>query len=135
MPTPEVEEFFAKIQGSDEGAVEAMLQEMDPFLRRVIRMRLLDGRLRRAADTTDIPQALLNAKVGGRADSLRMRFIRVFAAMLTELGYEDWSAMRRRESVCCRLQENVASHRLRFAADPEYRRWDLNPHPLARTGF
>ena len=40
MPTPELQEFFAKIQGGDEGAVEAMLQEMDPFLRRVIHMRL-----------------------------------------------------------------------------------------------
>ena len=44
MPTPELQEFFAKIQGGDEGAVEAMLQELDPFLRRVIRLRLLDGR-------------------------------------------------------------------------------------------
>jgi RNA polymerase sigma factor (sigma-70 family) len=54
-----LQEFFAKIQGGDEKVVEAMLQEMDPFLRRVIRMRLLDGRLRRAADTTDILQSLL----------------------------------------------------------------------------
>lgn len=59
MPTPELQEFFAKIQGGDERAVEVMLQEMDPFLRRVIRMRLLDGRLRRAVDTTDILQSLL----------------------------------------------------------------------------
>jgi hypothetical protein len=36
-----------------------MLREMDPFLRRVIRMRLLDGRLRRSVDTTDILQSLL----------------------------------------------------------------------------
>jgi hypothetical protein len=27
MPTPELQEFFAKIQGGDEAAVEAMLQE------------------------------------------------------------------------------------------------------------
>jgi DNA-directed RNA polymerase specialized sigma24 family protein len=59
MPTPELEEFLAKIQGGNEGAVEALLREMDPFLRRVIRMRLLDGRLRRAVDTTDILQSLL----------------------------------------------------------------------------
>jgi DNA-directed RNA polymerase specialized sigma24 family protein len=59
MPTPELQEFFAKIQGGDEAAVESMLQEMDPFLRRIIRMRLLDGRLRRAVDTTDILQSLL----------------------------------------------------------------------------
>ena len=59
MPTPELQEFFALIQDGDEGAVEAMLQEMDPFLRRVVHMRLLDGRLRRAVDTTDILQSLL----------------------------------------------------------------------------
>jgi hypothetical protein len=59
MPTPELQEFFAKIQRGDEKAVEAMLLEMDPFLRRVIRMRLLDERLRRAVDTTDVLQSLL----------------------------------------------------------------------------
>ena len=59
MPTPELQEFFAKIRGGDEAAAGAMLQELDPFLRRVIRMRLLDGRLRRAIDTTDILQSLL----------------------------------------------------------------------------
>ena len=46
MPTPELQEFFAKIQRGDEKVVEAMLLEMDPFLRRVIRMRLLDERSR-----------------------------------------------------------------------------------------
>jgi RNA polymerase sigma factor (sigma-70 family) len=59
MPTPELQEFFARIQGGDDGAVEELLRELDPFLRRVIRMRLLDGRLRRAVDTTDILQSLL----------------------------------------------------------------------------
>jgi hypothetical protein len=46
MPTPEFQEFFARIHGGDEAAVEAMLREKVPFLRRVIRMRLLDGRFR-----------------------------------------------------------------------------------------
>ena len=59
MPTPELQEFFAKIQGDDEEAVEALLQALDPFLRRVIHLRLHDGRLRRAVDTTDILQSLL----------------------------------------------------------------------------
>ncbi len=59
MPAPKLQEFFAIMQGGDEGAVEAMLQEMDPFWRRVMRMRLLDGRLRRAVATTDILQLLL----------------------------------------------------------------------------
>ena len=58
MFAPELQEFFALIHGRDERAVEAMLRETDPFLRRVIRMRLLDGRLRPAVDTTDILQSL-----------------------------------------------------------------------------
>ena len=59
IPTPELQEFFAIIQGDDEQALETMLQELDPFLRRVIRLRLHDGRLRRSVDTTDILQSLL----------------------------------------------------------------------------
>jgi DNA-directed RNA polymerase specialized sigma24 family protein len=85
MPTPELQEFFALMQGGDEGAVEAMLQEMDPFLRRVIRMRLLDGRLRRAVDTTDILQSLLEdffrqPMAGERAESSSVQLCAYLAA-------------------------------------------------------
>ena len=59
IPTPELQEFFAVIQGDDEQALEKMLQELDPFLRRLIRLRLRDGRLRRTVDTTDILHSLL----------------------------------------------------------------------------
>jgi RNA polymerase sigma factor (sigma-70 family) len=54
-----LQEFFAVIKGGDEQSLGMMLQELDPFLRRVIRMRLQDGRLRRTVDTTDILQSLL----------------------------------------------------------------------------
>jgi hypothetical protein len=42
MPALELQEFFAKIQGGDEGEVEALRKELDPVLRPVIRMRILD---------------------------------------------------------------------------------------------
>jgi RNA polymerase sigma factor (sigma-70 family) len=67
MPTPELQEFLARIQGGDEEEVEALLQELDPFLRRIIRMHLLDGRLRRAVDTTDILQSLIKDFLRQRA--------------------------------------------------------------------
>jgi hypothetical protein len=38
-----LQEFLAKIQAVDERAVEAMLQELDPFLRPGISLSLLDG--------------------------------------------------------------------------------------------
>ena len=59
MPTPKLQEFFGLVQGGDEGAVKAILEQLDPFLRRVIRLRLLDGHLRRAVDTTDNLHSLL----------------------------------------------------------------------------
>lgn len=66
MPTPELQEFLAVLQSGDPPAVDELLRRLDPFLRRVIRQRLLDGRLRRTVDTTDIWQSLLK-------DFLRVR--------------------------------------------------------------
>jgi DNA-directed RNA polymerase specialized sigma24 family protein len=59
MPSPELRRFLQILQSGDEQAVEVMLRELDPFLRKVIRMRLVDGRLRRVLDTTDIFDSLL----------------------------------------------------------------------------
>ena len=66
MPTPELQEFLAVLQSGDQRAADELLRRLDPFLRRVIRQRLLDGRLRRIVDTTDICQSLLK-------DFLRVR--------------------------------------------------------------
>jgi RNA polymerase sigma factor (sigma-70 family) len=59
MATPELKEFLSRLRSGDRHAVEELLRELDPFLRRAIRLRLLDGRLRRVLDTTDIYQSLL----------------------------------------------------------------------------
>jgi DNA-directed RNA polymerase specialized sigma24 family protein len=59
MASAELVEFFDTLQNGDEQAVEAMLRELDPFLRRIIRLRLVDGRLRRILDTMDIFDSLL----------------------------------------------------------------------------
>jgi DNA-directed RNA polymerase specialized sigma24 family protein len=59
MATPELQEFLGRLKSGDRRAVEELLRELDPFLRRAIRLRLLDHRLRRVLDTTDIYQSLL----------------------------------------------------------------------------
>jgi RNA polymerase sigma factor (sigma-70 family) len=59
MATPELQEFFEVLQSGDPSAVEELLREFDPFLRQAIRLRMIDGRLRRAVDTTDIFHSLL----------------------------------------------------------------------------
>jgi RNA polymerase sigma factor (sigma-70 family) len=59
MATPEVQDFLTKLRSGDRQAIEEILRQQEPFLRRAIRLRLIDKRLRRVVDTTDILQSLL----------------------------------------------------------------------------
>jgi DNA-directed RNA polymerase specialized sigma24 family protein len=59
MDSSELQQFLAVLQSGDAQAVEALLDRLDPFLRPIIRLHLLDGRLRHVADTTDVLQSLL----------------------------------------------------------------------------
>jgi hypothetical protein len=54
MSSPEVQQFLETLRNGDAQAVDELLRQIDPFLRRVIRQRLVDGRLRRVVDTTDV---------------------------------------------------------------------------------
>jgi RNA polymerase sigma factor (sigma-70 family) len=59
MATPELDKFLAVLRNGDREEVEKLLGDLDPFLRRIIHLRLIDGRLRRITDTADIFQSLL----------------------------------------------------------------------------
>jgi DNA-directed RNA polymerase specialized sigma24 family protein len=59
MDSPELQEFLAELQSGDRQAVEGVLDELGPFLRQVIHMHLLDGRLGHVLETADILQSLL----------------------------------------------------------------------------
>jgi DNA-directed RNA polymerase specialized sigma24 family protein len=59
MASRELQEFFAALRSGDPPTAEALLSRLDPSLRRIIRARLHDARVRRVADTSDIFQSLL----------------------------------------------------------------------------
>jgi DNA-directed RNA polymerase specialized sigma24 family protein len=59
MPSPELQQFLDVLRSDDQPAIESLLDQLDPFFRKIIRLRLIDGRLRRVLDTTDIFQSLL----------------------------------------------------------------------------
>jgi hypothetical protein len=59
MASPEVQQFLETLRKGNPEAVEALLRQIDPFLRRVIRQRLIDGRLRRILDTTDVYHSIV----------------------------------------------------------------------------
>jgi DNA-directed RNA polymerase specialized sigma24 family protein len=73
------QEFFEILRFGDAEAVERLLSDFDPFLRRAIRLRLCDRRARRVVDTSDILQSLLKDYLGregtdaGAASSRRLR--------------------------------------------------------------
>jgi RNA polymerase sigma factor (sigma-70 family) len=59
MSTPELQQFLATLRSGDPQAVDQVLHTLGPFFRKTIRMRLIDRRLRRVMDTTDIFHSLL----------------------------------------------------------------------------
>jgi DNA-directed RNA polymerase specialized sigma24 family protein len=58
------QEFFEILRTGDAEAVDRLLSDFDPFLRRAIRLRLFDRRTRRIVDTADILQSLLKDFLG-----------------------------------------------------------------------
>lgn len=84
MASAEVREFFRVLRSGDRPSVDALLRQLDAPLRKVIRMRLIDGRLRRTVDTTDIFHSLikdfLSQKVGEASPSKLSTGVRAYLA-------------------------------------------------------
>jgi DNA-directed RNA polymerase specialized sigma24 family protein len=59
MKSSEFQQFLTGLRRRDERAVEELVRHYEPLIRRVIRMRLTDARLRRVVDSQDIYQSIL----------------------------------------------------------------------------
>jgi RNA polymerase sigma-70 factor (ECF subfamily) len=59
MENPDFEQLLQALRRGDRQAVETLLRRYDDALRRVIRLRLRDPRLRRILDTTDICHSVI----------------------------------------------------------------------------
>ena len=59
MSTTSVGELLGKVRGGDAAAAEELVRTYEPELRRAIRVRLTDARLRRLVDSIDICQSVL----------------------------------------------------------------------------
>jgi RNA polymerase sigma factor (sigma-70 family) len=90
-------DFLAVLRGSDPQLIDDLMRRIDPFLRRVIRLRLLDGRVRHAVDTTDILQSLLK-------DFLRRKGVEA-SSTSEPFALEAWLAAGVRNKVVSRLRK------------------------------
>ena len=91
------QKFLEILRSGDEQAVDRLLADFDPFLRRAIRLRLLDGRARRSVDTADILQSLLKDFLDREgADSVAVSSSR-FRAYLTAAAQYKIAAKVRKE--------------------------------------
>lgn len=59
MSVTSVGELLGKVRGGDAAAAEELVRTYEPELRRAIRVRLTDARLRRLVDSIDICQSVL----------------------------------------------------------------------------
>lgn len=59
METQAFRTLMAKVRAGDHDAAAALVRDYEPELRRVIRVRLTDPRLRRLDDTSDVCQSVL----------------------------------------------------------------------------
>jgi DNA-directed RNA polymerase specialized sigma24 family protein len=59
MDHPDFSEILAALHRGDRGALGELLLPYEPYIRRVIRLRLTDPHLRRLLDTTDVCQSIL----------------------------------------------------------------------------
>ena len=56
------QELIERVRGGDGDAATELVRRYEPAIRRVIRLRLTDARLRRAFDSMDVCQSLLAVK-------------------------------------------------------------------------
>jgi RNA polymerase sigma-70 factor (ECF subfamily) len=59
MKNMEFEKFLSALRAGDDKAAAELVRRYEPLVRRVIRMRLTDPRLRRAFDSVDVCQSVL----------------------------------------------------------------------------
>jgi DNA-directed RNA polymerase specialized sigma24 family protein len=59
MAAQELQQFLATLRSGDRQAVNRVLEKFGPFFRKTIRLRLIDKRLRRVMETTDVFNSLL----------------------------------------------------------------------------
>jgi DNA-directed RNA polymerase specialized sigma24 family protein len=91
------QEFFEILRSGDAEAVERLLSDFDPFLRRAIRLRLCDRRVRRVVDTADILQSLLKDYLSREGTDAGAASFRRLRAYLTAAAQYKISAKTRKE--------------------------------------
>jgi DNA-directed RNA polymerase specialized sigma24 family protein len=91
------QEFFEILRSGDAEAVERLLSDFDPFLRRAIRLRLCDRQVRRVVDTSDILQSLLKDYLSREGTDTGAASFRRLRAYLTAAAQYKVSAKTRKE--------------------------------------
>jgi RNA polymerase sigma-70 factor (ECF subfamily) len=55
----DIEDLIARVRGGDQDSAAELVREYEPYVRRAVRIRLRDPRLRSALDTADICQSVM----------------------------------------------------------------------------
>lgn len=120
MTAPTFTDLLQRVRAGDETAAALMVKQYEPHVRRVVRARLTDPRLRRQMDSIDICQSVLGdffvrAALGQFELSSPDQLVKLLAVLARNRVFE---AARRHQAACRDVRRELGEDHAEFTADP-----------------
>jgi RNA polymerase sigma-70 factor (ECF subfamily) len=110
-------DLLRRVRGGDEAAAAALVRRYEPSVRRAVRLRLTDPRLRRAFDSADVCQSVLgNFFARARAGQFELDSPEQLIRLLVEMTYNKVRDLARHEHADRRRVEAAGEHALESVA-------------------
>jgi RNA polymerase sigma-70 factor (ECF subfamily) len=113
-------DLMRRVRAGDEEAATAVVRHYEPVIRRVVRIRLVDARLRRVLDSMDICQSVLGSFfVRAALGQYEVETPEQLLKLLTQMARNKLIDQARRQAVRDPDERAVADPNLQLVAAPE----------------
>jgi RNA polymerase sigma-70 factor (ECF subfamily) len=113
-------DLMRRVRAGDEAAAAAVVRHYEPIIRRVVRIRLVDARLRRVLDSMDICQSVLGSFfVRAALGQYEVETPQKLIKLLTQMARNKLADQARRQAVRDADARAVAEPDLRRVPSPE----------------
>jgi RNA polymerase sigma-70 factor (ECF subfamily) len=112
-------DLMRRVRAGDEEAATAVVRHYEPVIRRVVRIRLVDARLRRVLDSTDICQSVLGSFfIHAALGQYEVETPEQLLKLLTQMARNKLIDQARRQAVRDADDRAIADADLRLVAAP-----------------
>ncbi len=123
------DDLMRRVRAGDEAAAADMVRRYEPVIRRVVRIRLVDARLRRVFDSMDICQSVLASFfVRAALGQYELQTPEQLLKLLTQMARNKLADQARRQSARGADERQLDDPDLRLLASPE-------PHPSQQVAL